>query len=159
MQKFLILAAALGLAACGAAAQGSNAGANTSTAAPAEHQNMLATADTDHDGKVSRAEFIAARDVRFTQSDANHDGALSADERPHWGQRADQNGGANPQNASAPPRGNRGDSDGDGLISKAEYDAQAGRQFDRLDADHDGFLSQAEMQAMRDRRHQGQEQN
>src|SRR5262249_25408687 len=126
--------------ACGAAtAQNANGGGG--------HEHWLADADSNHDGKISRAEFMAARDARFTQMDANHDGSLQANERPHWGGAA--------QNASATGgHGNRGDANGDGVISRAEYDAQGGRQFDRLDTDHDGFLSQAELQAMHDHHRQ-----
>src|SRR5574338_1241161 len=102
---------------------------------------MLMAADANHDGNISRAEFDAARAARFAQMDANHDGSLQASERPQWG------GGAQPTGAT-PAGAQRGDTNGDGVISRAEYDAQAGRMFDRLDADHNGTITQAEITAM-----------
>jgi hypothetical protein len=144
MHKLLIVAAALIAASCGAAT------AQNTTQNHGDRQAWLASADTNHDGKISRAEFIAARGARFTQMDANHDGSLQASERPHWG----DHDGAAAQSASTPAHANRGDANGDGVISRAEYDAQGGHQFDRLDTDHDGFLSQAELHAMHEHHRQ-----
>jgi len=108
---------------------------------------MLAAADANHDGNITRAEFDAARGARFTQMDANHDGSLQATERPQWG------GGdhAPPAGAPAggPPPGMRADSNGDGVISRAEFDAQGAAMFTHMDADHNGSISQAEIDAMR----------
>lgn len=59
---------------------------------------MIAEADTDGDGKVSRAEMRAGSTKRFQEMDKNADGVLSADERPQGfgmrGQRGGQAGGA-----------------------------------------------------------------
>jgi hypothetical protein len=38
-------------------------------------------ADTDKDGAVSQAEFMAAAMQRFDRADANHDGTVTRDER------------------------------------------------------------------------------
>lgn len=136
MHKVLIAASLLALAACSAGAQtppqperGSMRG------------GMLAGADANHDGAVSRAEFDASRGARFVRMDANRDGALDASERPQWGARA-----GNGQDAGGAPM--RGDANGDNLLSRAEYDAQAARMFARMDANHDGVVSAAELQAM-----------
>ena len=110
---------------------------------------MLAAADANHDGNISRAEFDAARAARFTQMDANHDGSLQASERPQWG------GGDHPP-AAAPaggaPPAMRGDTNGDGVLSRAEFDAQGAAMFGRLDADHNGTISAAEITAMQQQR-------
>jgi len=49
--------------------------------------NHMRTADSDRDGRISRAEFIAAHDgdaSRFAAHDANNDGFIGADEmKPH----------------------------------------------------------------------------
>jgi hypothetical protein len=37
-------------------------------------------ADTDHDGKVSHAEYTAQATARFARFDANHDGQITPDE-------------------------------------------------------------------------------
>jgi hypothetical protein len=139
MHRLLIAASLVALSACSAGAQ--------SPPAPGRG-GMMAGADANHDGRVTRAEFIASRGGRCARMDANRDGALDASERPQWGRRAQQ---ANAEDAGRPARG---DANGDGLISRAEYDGQAARMFDRLDADHDGAISAAEMQAMREARAQ-----
>jgi EF hand len=107
---------------------------------------MFAAADANHDGNITRAEFDAARGGHFTQMDANHDGSLSADERPQHGPPP----GAAPGGGDHAAHGPRGDTNGDGVISRAEFDAQGADMFARLDADHNGAISQAEIQAMRD---------
>ncbi|MCB1053816.1 MAG: EF-hand domain-containing protein [Acidobacteria bacterium] len=43
--------------------------------------------DTDGDGKISQAEFLAHAQDRFNQMDQNTDGYLTEDERPAFGQR------------------------------------------------------------------------
>jgi hypothetical protein len=140
MHKLLIMAGALVAASAGfAAAQTEQHGRGA----------MLAAADANHDGNITRAEFDHARAARFAQMDANHDGSLQASERPQWGERQ-------PANASSGAR--RGDPNGDGVISRAEYDVQAGRMFDRMDADHNGSISAAELQAMAARRAEHQSQ-
>ena len=41
---------------------------------------MLDNADADHDGRITRAEFTAARMAMFDKLDRNHDGVLTAQE-------------------------------------------------------------------------------
>lgn len=41
---------------------------------------MIAHLDTDHDGKVSKAEFLAGAEKHFEELDANHDGFITPDE-------------------------------------------------------------------------------
>lgn len=144
MQRFLFATAAL-------IALSATGGALAQT--PPGPGGMLAAADANHDGVITRAEWDAARAARFAQLDANHDGSLSADERPHWG--------PPPQQGQQPPSDHNGhhgmmnaDANGDGVISRAEYDAQSAEMFARMDADHSGSINQAEMQAMHD--HMGQ---
>ena len=42
---------------------------------------MLEKADTNHDGSISKPEFVAAALQRFDAADTNHDGKLTSDER------------------------------------------------------------------------------
>ena len=100
---------------------------------------VFATADADHDGKVSREEYANTRDVRFAMMDRNGDGVISkADfaeilaERPQAAERIEQTIAA-------------GDSDKDGKISKAEWHGAPMPIFDRLDANGDGFVDKAEV--------------
>ena len=137
MHKLLIALSLIALSACSAGAQ----------APPAPGRGaMLGAADANRDGVVTRAEFSASRGARFSRMDANSDGALDASERPQWGRAQRANGETG--------RAMRGDANGDNLISRAEYDAQAARMFDRMDRDHDGAIGAAEMQAMAEARAQ-----
>ena len=50
------------------------------------HQKMRAAhtqkVDTDGDGRISKAEYLARAAARFDRLDVNHDGFLTPDERP-----------------------------------------------------------------------------
>lgn len=90
---------------------------------------FLARLDTDGDGRISRAEFVAP----FDRLDRNHDGVIDASEMEGDG-----------------PGGRflaRLDTNGDGKVSRAEYEAP----FARLDANGDGFIDQNEMAGLRGR--------
>lgn len=126
-----------------------------------------ARGDANGDGMLSRDEAMAQADARFDRLDANKDGKLTPDEmhprRPM--------GGTEPA-ASAPPAvdgspppppppgpGGRGfggrmfarlDTNGDGVIDREEYRAQAAQRFDRMDTNKDGKVDAAERQAARD---------
>ncbi len=131
MHKVLITAAALTFVATAVAfAQDTQGGGRFA--------QMFAMADANHDGAITRAEFEAARAARFTQMDADHNGTLSASEMPQ--RRAQPAGGQL-----------RGDANGDGSVSRAEWDAEGARMFSRLDANNDGSISQAELQAAQER--------
>lgn len=90
MHKGIILAAAL--AAAPAVAQ---QGASNSDPAPNGRMGpggrmggpagMIRRADTNGDGVITRAEYIAAVDARFARMDRNGDGVLTPDEMPRRG--------------------------------------------------------------------------
>jgi hypothetical protein len=112
--------------------------------APAPHNrpmggDMLAKADANGDGAVTKAEFLADIDARFAKLDVNKDGKISKEERPGGGE---GRGGR---------RMSRGDTDGDGAISLAEQRAQAGKRFERVDTNNDGKIDKTESDAMRER--------
>jgi hypothetical protein len=106
------------------------ASAQTQTGAPAARHARL---DTDGDGKISQAEFVQARTERLTALDADHDGSLTPAELRARVQavRAERT------NA----RFDRLDTDKNGEISRAEFDAartprtggEAGRAHHRMD--------------------------
>jgi Ca2+-binding EF-hand superfamily protein len=106
---------------------------------------MLDRLDTDKDGKISKAEFAAQSAERFARMDANGDGKIDATERSvaaEGGRRAG--------------RGmDRLDADGDGVITRAEYDARTGQRFARLDTNGDGFIDAAERQTAMSRMGRG----
>jgi hypothetical protein len=123
---------------------------------------MMMLADTNKDGLLSAAEIQAHQDARFTQMDANKDGELSSDE---MGPPAMGGPGQGPGKAS--PMGNTMtesrdamraerhaqmlavmDSDKNGTVNRAEFNAYEGHRMDQADSNHDGQLDQAEIEAM-----------
>lgn len=103
-----------------------------SLAGAAQAQDM---GDLNNDGRLTRAEARAARAAMFDRLDANHDNAVSAEER------------------AAAQRGrrafDRADANNDGRVSRAEFESQPMRLFDRFDADNNDVLDAEELAAMR----------
>ena len=107
-------------------------------------------ADANNDGNITREEFLARPIQMFERLDANHDGVISASERPQRPERGERGGDDG-------PRGERGDrpnpdTDGNGTISRAEFTAMGTGMFDRLDANNDGRVTREEAQAQRGHR-------
>ena len=123
----------------------------------------VAELDTDGDGYVSKAEFVAARpsDVSedqaatlFDSFDSEGSGSLSVDALTEAmsAQRSERAGGPPPREGDdeLASRLSELDTDGDGLVSKAEFVAgrpsdvsedQAGTLFDSFDTEGAGSLS------------------
>jgi len=97
----------------GAAAAVAFAGA----ASAQDHRRGPMAADTDGDSRLSQAEFVASALARFDANDANRDGLISADE-VQVAMQARRSEGRNRIFAAL-------DSDSDGMISRAEFDARA----------------------------------
>lgn len=108
-------------------------------------------ADLDRNGEVTRAEFMAVADARFTAADGDFDGQLTRDEMRalHEATRAEH----------AKEHFARMDANGDGVVSEAEMlaaqdqrkkrksdrrDNRRERMMKRFDTDGDGTLSDAE---------------
>ncbi|MEM9764645.1 MAG: signal transduction protein [Pseudomonadota bacterium] len=108
----------------------------------------LSRLDTDGDQAISREEAAAGRERMFERFDRNGDGVVDASEVQLIRDRI----GAMARMADSMIllRSQRLDTDGDGGVSKAEFDA-AGGMFDLADRDGDGRVSAAEIRAMRDR--------
>jgi hypothetical protein len=105
---------------------------------PAE---TLAQADSNHDGKITRAEFHAARQARFDSLDRNGDGVISRADfariiafRPQVGTRIDA------FIAQA-------DANHDGQVTRDELAHAPDTLFDQADANHDGVIDQSELAA------------
>jgi hypothetical protein len=99
-------------------------------------------ADANHDGKVTKQEYIDARTAQFSRMDRNGDGFIdNADSR----EGADQ---SERGRRAATVRG-RIDSNGDGKVSKEEFVNAPTMVFDKFDADKNGELDAKELEAAR----------
>jgi len=121
-------------------------------------ERMLGRIDTNGDGKISKAENRAAIEARFARMDANGDGTIGADERGKgmgkggmgkW-KRGGGRRGAGPEGGHGPmhgpmPGGVKADANGDGVITRAEFDAQSAARFAAMDVNKDGKIEKAEL--------------
>ena len=118
---------------------------------------FLKSADLNKDGAIEQSEFQTARDKWFAELDTNKDGFVAADELKAFGDKmhaewAKKHGD---QAANKPADGKHGDftqrilervdTDKDGKISKAEFDAEGAKLFAKLDENGDGKIAQNEM--------------
>lgn len=144
-----LLAAAVAIAALGGAGVAFAQAQQTAPAQPRGPGHMMERIDTNNDGTVTRAEFDAAQQTRFTQLDTNRDGSISAEERRAGrperpeGARGEGRGPGGPGGPDGPGMHNP-DANNDGVITRAEFLAGPTAMFERLDANRDGQLSAAE---------------
>jgi Ca2+-binding EF-hand superfamily protein len=120
---------------------------------------QFAESDSNHDGRIGKSEWQAARlreaNARFAEIDLNRDGNLSKEEmqqaRPrHMGE--GHGGGMHGKLRAM-------DTDGDQQFSRAEIGDKLPRlaaDFDRIDANRDGKLSREEIRASRPARDDAQ---
>jgi len=104
---------------------------------------LLARADSNGDGIVTKAEFTEARAKMFDRLDRNHDGYLSKDDKPRFSLRKSENGNRLQQMVLML------DKDGDGRISRDEFVNSPSLLFERADTNHDGAVDAAELAAFR----------
>ncbi|RAK65464.1 EF-hand domain-containing protein [Phenylobacterium kunshanense] len=139
MNRFLLFAAAAALISTTAQAQ---------PGPGRERPNF----DRDSDGKVTLAEFKAARaerqDRMFARLDADKDGKVTQAEADAAHKQAESMGR---KGRGHGPGGMvmRFDGDKDGAVTRAELSAGAERQFQAMDANKDGWLSKEELLTMR----------
>jgi hypothetical protein len=102
-------------------------------------------ADANHDGNITRDEFLARPIEMFNRLDANHDGIIQASERPQRPERGERPGGEGHERVNP-------DANGDHQLSRAEWTTMGASLFDRLDANHDGRVTREEADAARPHR-------
>ena len=162
--SMLVLAAAAGLSFGGAAAaQPGGPGGGPAFG--------LLEADANSDGQLTRAEFNAAQQARFSELDADRSGGVTEaeleahmrarmDERrarieqrlAQRGEEApDKRGGPNPERMRARLQEgfSKQDANGDGAMSLAEFSARGEGMFARLDQDKNGVVTLAEIKSAR----------
>ena len=122
-------------------------------------ERMMARVDTNGDGLISKAENRAMVEARFARMDADKDGMAEAGEarkgmgkgKAKWKRERRGPGGA-AMSAGGPAMAmKKADTNGDGAISKAEYDAQSAQRFAKLDTNSDGKIDATEMKAQHDK--------
>jgi Ca2+-binding EF-hand superfamily protein len=114
---------------------------------------MLARYDTDHDGKISLAEYEAGRTMSFKRMDTDGNGSLSFAEIDAATAAAQQRGGPMADMMKARNDALKAaDANGDQSISADEFKAYVDAEFKTIDTDNDGYLTPDEMQAAMSRR-------
>ncbi|HTG22268.1 MAG TPA: EF-hand domain-containing protein [Reyranella sp.] len=109
--------------------------------------------DTNKDGAVDRAEWKAAQEARFKQLDANGDGKLTQDEL--FARTPAIGNSVLPTDRQAQRQSTYFqllDADKDGVVTLAEFMAQADRNFARCDINKDGRIDTAECRQALQRR-------
>lgn len=118
---------------------------------------FLKAADLNKDGVIDQTEFQQSRDKWFADLDTSKDGTVSADELKAFGDKmhaewvkkhGDQAGKADGDKKHgdfAQHILGRVDTDKDGKISKAEFDAEGAKMFAKLDENGDGKIADSEM--------------
>lgn len=115
------------------------------TMGPMGDRMGLIAADTDKDGKISKAEFEAWRTARITVIDTDKDGLLSADELAA----ARMKEAETRSKAMAARMIAMHDQNGDGKLSAEELMSAPTPVFDALDTNADGAVDKAELDAFR----------
>ena len=99
-------------------------------------------ADTDNDGRLSRAEYLTARDQQFGRFDKNGDGAVDDADFPPGTSHAGAMATIGRRLAAV-------DANHDGALSHTELRGAGTPLFDHADRSGDGYLSGPEIAVLR----------
>ncbi|MFZ2102813.1 MAG: EF-hand domain-containing protein [Oricola sp.] len=139
MKHHPLIAGALfaGILAAGPAAAGNGFGAKMLV-------NMLfQTGDANGNGRLDPDEIAALRMRGFERADANHDNRISKEEQQAAASRQQRR--ADMARAIGDGQMDRFDADGDGTVTRAEFENAPRPGFALADIDADGALDRAEM--------------
>lgn len=112
-------------------------------------EGMFKKADTDGNGRLSRAENAASSKLMFTDMDANRDGQVTVAEMTaaQAKMKAEMPDEAMNDGMSTADMIKMHDSNKDGQLSAVEHAAGCEAMFDQMDTNHDSGLSLAECKA------------
>jgi Ca2+-binding EF-hand superfamily protein len=111
-------------------------------AAPALAQDVT-VADTNHDGRISREELVAARLANFDRFDRNGDGVVNAADIPSFARFRPRIQTSFQQFIAS------ADLNHDGQVTRDELAKAPVPVFDRADTNHDGVIDASEMAGFR----------
>lgn len=103
------------------------------------HKAHLEAADTDGDGKISKAEADAASEKKFREADLDGNGSVSFEEFQALAEKR--------RLMKLKHRFERSDKDGNGTLSSDELGSRHSSRFERMDTDGDGEISEEEREA------------
>ncbi len=106
-------------------------------------QKRLDKLDSNHDGVVTRDEYLAAATTMYQQFDVQHNGKVTAREIAASPQAQERVAHATERTLK------RLDTNADGVVSRAEYLAAAQKRFSRMDKNGDGYIESDELPAHR----------
>ncbi len=110
-------------------------------------EKMFERHDINKDGKVTKDEMSQKKMKFFDIIDADKDGAITLEEA--------KKGRKAVRMAHKAEMMKKIDTDGNGLVSEAEFTAIAAKKFKKMDANGDGNLSMEELEKMRGHRMKG----
>jgi Ca2+-binding EF-hand superfamily protein len=103
----------------------------------------LTAMDSNHDGKISADEYLAAAKDKFARMDADHNGQVTVAEMDGYRKAMKE---MDTNELSSATRIKAMDTNNDGKLSLEEVTANAQTKFKLMDTDDDGFLTLAELQ-------------
>lgn len=125
-----------------------------------KHKVMMHIMDKNKDGSISKEEFEDHRNEFFRAADKNRDGNLSEKDfeklqkkMKEAHEKAREEIKAAHKKAMKKKHFDKLDADGDGKISKEEFDAKGMRKFIRMDHNDDGELNKADRHKKMKKRH------
>jgi hypothetical protein len=105
----------------------------------------LDRADSNHDGRLDRNEFLADARAQFARQDLDHLGYLTTDVLERYRESYRGSGRSAAHSGQDPVMA--ADADFDLKVTEDEFMKQAEQTFARLDADRDGAITKAELEA------------